>query len=75
MKLCKRKSDGAMFRPSYPDGYDGAQAMADTLIGRTTFYFRGVRWQSRKWWQLSGCWVDTGEIWQPKSGEFDVVDA
>lgn len=75
MKLCRRKTDGAMFRPSYPDDYTGEKSMADAFTGRATFYFRSVRWQPRRWWQLHGQWIDTGEIWQPQSGEFDVLDA
>lgn len=75
MKLCKRKTDGAMFRPSYPDNYDSGQAVADALAGTTKFYFREVRWVAPRWWQLRGKWVDTGVIWTPSSGEFDVIDA
>ena len=74
-KLCKRKSDGKMFRPSCPDNYNEGNALADLFSGKDCFYFRGVEWQDRKWFQLRGKWVDTGEIWEPNSGEFDVIDS
>lgn len=74
MKLCKRKTDGAMFRPSYPDGYDEVDSIVDCVRGTISFYLRGVQWKPRRWWQLRGRWIDTGEIWTPQSGEFDVVD-
>ncbi len=73
MTLCRRKTDGAMFRPSFPDGYDGWQATTSTLNRKEFFYFRMVKWQPRRWWQIRGRWVDTGEIWEPTSGEFDVI--
>lgn len=71
--LCRRKSDGAMFRPSCPPDYCEGQAIADAIMGRRLFYFEGIRWQPRRWWQLRGRWVDTGEVWQPESGEFEVI--
>lgn len=77
IKLCKRKTDGAMFRPSYPDDYSVADAIADAADGHPKFYFRGVKWQPRKWWKIwqpRGEWIDTGDIWQPQSGEFTVID-
>lgn len=73
MVLCRRKTDGAIFRPSHPGDYCHGQAMADAILGRLRFYFRGVRWQPRRWWQIRGRWIDTGEIWEPESGEFDVI--
>ena len=75
MTLCKRKADGAMFRPSFPDDYDAGKAMADMFTGKSSFYFRGIKWEPRRWWQFRGRWIDTGEIWQPESGEFDVVQS
>jgi hypothetical protein len=73
MVLCRRKTDGAIFRPSHPDDYCHGQAMADAILGNLRFYFRGVRWQPRRWWQIRGRWIDTGEIWESESGEFDVI--
>jgi len=75
MDLCRSKATGKMFRPSYPDDWDDADAIAACIIGRIEFYFCGVSWQPRKWWQFHGRWVDTGEIWKPSSGEFDVIDS
>lgn len=75
MKLCRRKTDGAVFKASCPPDYCGGQAIADVLRGRLAFYFLGVKWQPRKWWQLRGKWVETGEAWEPTSDEFDVFDA
>lgn len=75
MKLCRRKTDGAMFRASHPEGYTEADAVADCLSGQPTFFFRRVQYTPRQWWHLRGRWTDTGEIWKPKSGEFEVVDA
>lgn len=75
MRLCRRKTDGAIFRPSFPDGYTQKDAFTDMMRGQMRFYFQGVRWEPRKWWQMRGRWVDTGEVWEPESGEFDVSDA
>ena len=73
MDLCRRKADGAMFRASFPDDYDAGKALADCFSGVTKFYFRGVIWKPRRWWQFKGHWLDTGEIWEPESGEFEVL--
>lgn len=73
MTLCRRKTDGAMFRASTPDDYTFAQSLADMFALKAEFYFRGIVWQPRRWWQLHGRWVDTGEVWEPTSGEFDVL--
>ena len=78
MKLCRRKTDGAMYRPSYLDGYDRADAVADCLrSGPLRFYFRRVEFRPGRWlpFPCKGRWIDTGEVWEPESGEFDVIDA
>ena len=49
-------------------------ALADTLSCTFRFYFIGIVWQPRKWWQFEGQWIDTSEVWQPESGEFEVID-
>ena len=74
MKLCKRKSDGTMFRPSTPDNYGEFEAMVDLFKGIHRFYFREVEFRPRKWYQFKGKWVDTGKVWEPSSGEFEVLD-
>lgn len=73
MKLIIRKADGATFRASSPDGYDMAQALADLVSSdKPSFYFRRIR-RERNWLGRKR-WVDTGEVWEPKSGEFWVVE-
>ena len=78
MKLCVRKSDGTIYEPSSPDDYNMGNAISDMLSGRSVWYFRRVRTEKRKWWQLwkrKVRFLRTGEIWQPKEGnEFDVID-
>lgn len=76
-KIIVRKSDGALFRPSHPDWWTEADAVAATLSGDgPMFYFRGVAWVPGRVlpWPRRGRWVDTGEIWEPASGEFSVVN-
>jgi len=75
MKLCVRKSDGAMFRPSFPDGWGDAEATASAFSGRgPQFYFRRIAVQPKRWWHRRERWSDTGETWEPESGEFQVVE-
>lgn len=73
--LCKRKSDGAFFEPSYPDDYNSGKAMADCMLGNARFYFREVVWKPCPLWKFwhKGIWERTGVIWQPDTGEFDVL--
>ena len=73
-KICRRNTDGQLFRPSFRDGYNDSQAIVDTLTGRASFYFRAVEWRPYRWWPWCGRWVDTGEIWEPQAGEFDIFD-
>lgn len=76
MKLCIRKSDGTVWKPSTPPGYTYGHAIADCMLGRTGFYFKQVVLGNRGWWIFTRRrWVETGEIWEPKSGEFTVVEA
>ena len=74
--LCKRKTDGALFRPSFPDDYNAGQAIADTLTGKKSWYFRRVEPKKvRRWFRTSTIYEDTGEIWCPREGaEFDVIE-
>lgn len=72
--ICLRKSDGATFEPSTPDGYTEAEAVADLLCARRTFFFRRVELAKVKRF-LRGekvVWRRTGETWEPSSGEFFV---
>lgn len=73
-RLCRRKVDGELFRPSHdPDNPMGG------LFGGKQFYFRSVRIvraAPKRWWMWSAplpTVEDTGEIWEPESGEFDVL--
>ena len=77
MKICRRKTDNAMFLPSYPESWDDADALRSLLPGAgCDFYFRRVRLHPRKWYFPFRRWVRTGEIWQPKDPcEFDVLDS
>jgi hypothetical protein len=74
-KLCRRKTDGSWWEPSYPPGWDMGHAMTGCLLGHVEFYFRRVVWMLAPWWKFwtRGVWTRTGEIWKPASGEFDVV--
>ncbi len=73
-KLTRRKTDGQLFRPSFAEGYTLGCALVGMLSSvRLRFYFRSIEWLPRRWW-FGGQWVDTGEIWEPESGEFDVID-
>lgn len=72
-KVCRRKDDGTLWMPSYPEDWTDGDALAATLSGDPSFYFRQVVFVRRRW--LPGYWSLTGNIWQPASGEFDVLDA
>lgn len=74
-KLCIRKSDATVWEPSCPDDYTEGDALATALLGRPSWYFRHVEWESSPWWKFwtRGKWVRTGDIWKPESGEFMVV--
>lgn len=75
MKLCRRKSDGSVWEPSCRDDYTAGDALADAFAGRRTFYFRRVEWRAAPCWKFwtRGSWEQTGEVWEPESGEFEVV--
>ena len=75
--LCKRKTDGALFRPSFPDDYSDVQAIIDTLTGNYLWYFRRVELKKvRRWFWTRVIYEDTGEVWCPREGaEFDVIEA
>lgn len=67
--ICVRKRDAALFEPSFdPDNVHAI--FVDLFSGKSTFYFRRVvpvRHRRRALWRR------TGEIWEPESGEFDVI--
>ena len=71
-KICRRKSDGSLWRPSTPPGYDYGDAMRDTVSGVSRFYFIGICRVHRWWWR--DYWQDTAEVWAPSSGEFQVLN-
>lgn len=76
-KLCIRKSDDTLWEPSYPDHRNDGHALALLFSGDVMkWYFRAVEWEPSPWWKFwtKGSWQRTGEIWEPESGEFDVVD-
>lgn len=74
-KIIIRKSDGILFRPSYPDSWTDGDAIVSVFSSKgPQFYFRGVRVVPPRWWQRCPRWEDTGEIWQPESGEFKVEE-
>lgn len=73
MRLARRKSDGKVFKPSFPDNYNEAAALAELFSGKAGWYFRGV--EKRPWLFFFCRWAETGEIWEPKEGhEFEVFD-
>jgi len=74
-EIIKRLSDGVLFLASCPDEYDRGQALADFFSGKLSWYFREVKPVDKKWWQKHKRYVETGEIWEPKSGsEFKVTN-
>lgn len=81
MNICKRNSDGKLFRPSYPDDWTEAEAnlaFAEILAGESLgYYFREIVWKPFPWWLrwlFPGYWSDTGEIWEPDSyREFTIL--
>lgn len=73
-KLCVRKSDHAVFRPSYPDDYSEGKALLDLMSGRDCYYFRRVELRPLSWFPWVKRWRDTGEVWEPRSGDFTVVE-
>ncbi len=76
MNIVRRKSDGAVFRASFPeDPMEFARICGNAFAGRGGFYFRRIRLQPKKWWRFWRRWADTGEIWEPKSGEFDIASS
>ena len=78
MDIVRRKSDGAVFRASVPeDPHEFARICGAAFADRDGgFYFRRIRLQPRRWWRFwPPRWFDTGEIWEAKSGEFDVASS
>jgi hypothetical protein len=84
MKLCIRKSDSAIFRPSYPTDEEvaaGATATFACLFDPEIpgYFFRRVVRRARpkrRWWfwqSLVFAWVDTGETWEPTDDDFMAV--
>ena len=72
--LAKRISDGALFEPSFPDGYSSAVATADMLRGNRVFYFRRIVGVPKKWYQRADRYERTGEVWEPENSRyFEVV--
>lgn len=74
-KVARRPSDGAIFEPSCPPGYTETDAYAELLSGDSGFYFLRIEPAVRRWWHLTPRWRRTGEVWTPKSGEFEVLRA
>ncbi len=72
-KVCRRKADGTLWRPSYPNGYGEGDALASMLSRKKpNYYFSRVVRHYRWWW--FDCWVETWEEWQPSDSEFQVLD-
>lgn len=73
-KLAKRQSDGKLFEPSFPSGYDEGKALADCFSGKANWYFREIVELPKKFWWFAKRFRRTGVIWEPKSGdEFEVI--
>ncbi len=60
-----------IFIPSYPSSWNESDAINACISGSIKFYFREVI-KKKKWFCFY--WVETGEIWKAKSGEFSVVN-
>jgi len=75
--IFERISDGAKFIPSFPEcnvDYESTLEMwTDFFKGKTSFYFKEVKWIGRKWYQFKGKWTETGSIWKPTSDEFNIL--
>ena len=72
MTIAIRKKDGATFKPSFPRPEEYAEhggPMDSLFDGSSGFFFRRI--ERRGWW-IFKVWRETGEIWKPESGEFDV---
>lgn len=71
----KDPKTGKMYRASCPDAYTRGDALAEMFSGAADeFYFREMKETPRPWWKGGGTvWADTGAIWQPLSGEFEVL--
>ena len=71
-KICQRRSDNTLYRPSCPDDYNAGQAFADIFSKGPCWYFRRIRRVKCK--LRPNFWQDTGEVWKPKEGkEFRVL--
>lgn len=72
-KIVKRRSDGSLWRGSYPD--DFGHAMQGLFSGKSHYYFRSIRKLPRQWWQRKDRWEDTGDIWEHgDDNAFDVME-
>lgn len=71
-KVARCKKTGRLYRPSFPDDYDQGKAFAEAWLGTGGFYFRRIE-RIRRTWPLRDYWRDTGEVWEPVSGEFDLL--
>lgn len=69
------KASGRTYRPSHPHGCDDVAALAAAISGKACFYFREIERVKRPWWKGGSFWRDTGKIWEPESGEFDLERA
>ena len=86
MNIVRRKSDGAVFRASHPEDPETFARICGDAFAGGGFYFRRIRLQPKRWWRWRqrlwpfwrlwpSRWVETGEIWEPKSGEFNVASS
>lgn len=71
-KVCRRKDDGTLWMPSYPEDWTDGDAVAATLSGDPAFCFRQIILVRRR--LLPDAWILTGNVWHPLSGEFTVLD-
>lgn len=73
-KVVRSKATGQLYRASYPHGWGDGDAIAAAFSQESPrFYFREVERIRRPWWRGGDIWRDTGEIWQPERGTFDVL--
>lgn len=73
-RLCIRKSDGSIWEPITPPGYTHGQMVADCMLGKLQWCFWRLIRERVGWWIFKRLkWVSTGQIWQPTSGEFNVL--
>ncbi len=59
--VCRRNSDGTLWTPAHPPGWNNADALHALFAGDNFFYYVGIRKLS-PW--LPGIWIKTDRVWR-----------